>query len=1000
MSKTFPEAWSVFVTKDLKYEKVSVEKGITYRTCCPCSDGDNGTCCGPSPCPANWWPDPVPDDLCKATGVASVNEYSEQTQTEQDSDDAAKNNPGRPECAQPNPPSYCTFCQGEGCLVKPNYKYYTTTNITTKTQVCGKIDGKKTCTIGTYGTADCAGGDSCKYWDQWDIIPSGDHDYHNGWVQCHYFFDYTNYNYSNGGGIGPVKLSRWINDICQGKSDSAPDGMDSTLKNWLRDGNFIYSGIFDFYNQLYNLNFYSRYNSLFNELNFFQYANVTNFIQSYYQGQLAPLILSSYSGSVTMPSGIVAVLNTSLQMPKPSQDLNKPDDYYITLWVGYDTYEKFIEGKQSTDIDKIVNSFMNSLLRDSEGLFTDLSTQRQWKPNGPGFINSVVSKPSYVDLLNNYTFYEKLATDPKPGMLFCTVEITSKVDSWSPLLAAYFQAFNTTITFDPTTCAKMASAAGANSSDNSTITTGCYNQNCSNIQECKKFMGSFCALSYFPPSYTNRGDIDQLLFSQNSDDCMCYTSTLAPVSQKSVGNSAAMCFDNHCNNEDLSAFGLTDSACHTYCDEVWGWLNNTNPANQPQNAASLDKDKFWRICGKNYNPYTNAKYNKSVLVTMIFFSVLICGLIFSLGKKREWSTFKINTTMLIVLILLGGITYVLTKFLAGQAMCDGSKFLCQSGLGIKEIPPEFCDFVLNCECAFDKDCPSGCVCQSSTCTPIQGTRPTKNVDYRKKNWYMIVSVVILSLILGLTLSYLYEDYHWPIPEGIFKVIVLCLCLVPVIYILYDNLKKKTKKIFTAKCGEQFCVGKKPCDDNGHGGVCPCPDPSEVCVNGECVKTTSDLCNLTGNPSMDIPIAVYSNICPLPKLWSYNAKTQPYVCNSCTITNPTFSGSTAFPTEGTVTCQECTNNITGKTSKTPGSIPISPYTKGFILDSSGNLQISITNQGPPYGNGSQASVCSFQADCDGKVNNTVVCDSCPNLSSAVNFEKSVKWCLANDIIPTC
>lgn len=698
---------------------------------------------------------------------------------------------------------------------------------------------------------------SCQRGKQWDITSSSDAS--SGWVICNYNYDFSTYAYQNPSN-SIYNFSEWLNDIFSSGSPSAPQGMDIIAKLRIRDSNVLYALIFDFYNQIYNTGFYMTApmgTNLFSSFDFLTQGFqpfISNYIDST-QGYFSQV----YQGNI--PDELMQCIINVLIPPKPIQNTTNPDTYYILLNFTWTQYNDFLN---SSDQAGYINNCMNFLLRDSQAEFQNMTSGGQWTTGGPSFINPNVNSFCAIQLIdkNGQQNYQ-VVLDIVPSewnaenygnCLFGTAQVLAEVNTWSPMLVAYFTSLNSTISFSKNTCQVIASQCGEGCIEKSTIPTGCFSTLCTDPNSCKETLANYCSLVYDPPNNILSSETDNLLVTNNNSNCLCYTSTLPPAINYTPGNLAAMCFDSNCNPSLRGDFGLDDSTCSKYCNTVWGWMNSTNPATQSQNQEYMDWVRFKTICGDNFKPYTPSSLNKSVLISGILVSILIIALIFSICKHLQISQVKMWILIVVFFLFFLGITIFLSKDLAGLSSCDGKNFVCTSKITKKNIPKEFCNFVLNCECESDQDCPGNCVCASTTCKPQTGSRPYKNVTVRQSNIPLATTCISLGIIIPTTLIYLHDDYHWKIDKKYFSLFVISLGIVLICIGLYAIFKKATQQIFTSACCSPNCEDKE-CGEDGCGGSCGnCA--SGTCMNGKCEKII-DGCPYPGSENIVAPTSLDS-----------------------------------------------------------------------------------------------------------------------------------------------
>jgi len=161
----------------------------------------------------------------------------------------------------------------------------------------------------------------------------------------------------------------------------------------------------------------------------------------------------------------------------------------------------------------------------------------------------------------------------------------------------------------------------------------------------------------------------------------------------------------------------------------------------PQNEDVLDNSKYDSLCGKDYKPYFLAKNNSQVLWVMSVITILTGIITFLLVRKSSYKFLYSGG----VLFLLIGLTVFLSIALNGTPTCDGNNFVCKSKILKRNIPSEFCNYKIFCECpgGIDAECPQSCVCSSGLCVPKQGVRKSKITSkYSIKIMYMVLGIFL------------------------------------------------------------------------------------------------------------------------------------------------------------------------------------------------------------------------------------------------------------------
>lgn len=825
-------------------------------------------------------------------------------------------------------------------------------------QSCGNFNGTSTCTLGKNGVGTCP---SPKQNFNWGVTSTTNP--LQGWTMCVYSYDFTNYNTTNIPN-GPGPFSRWLYDVCTGTSSSIPQGLDKSVVPRVRDSNVIYSMILDFYNQLYGRGYYKN-NTAGNNFLTYDYTGeatfvtfITNFLQtceSYFYG-LYP--------AGTFPTELNSVLNSILGPPEPSQS---DDTYTLTFQLSYTQYQDFLS---NPDQAGFITEYMCNILRDTQAWFSNENTQR-WTPADPVLVSPTVNYISAIQLEPDYILTTGISPSDwennpgkYPGYIFGTVSITATVQTWSPMLVAYFGLLYKQVSYSPQICKQISTEGG--SGFTSTIPTVCFTQDCTSDQPCVADMKNFCTMTYNPPSPFNYVNVSKYLVNSNSDSCLCYNSLLSPSGD---GNKGAMCYDISCTPEIRSYFGLSDNICQGYCQQVNDWVTGTG-ADQSRNATKLDNNRFTTLCGKIVQEYTDKEYNIPVAGTGTILTILSSILAFSICKNKN---FSITKTVLITggIFILGGLlSAFFSRDLAGVGNCYGKDFLCKSRITKVNLPLDFCAYTRPCECSFNQDCASGCICQSSACLPVEGQRKTSIQTYKKMNIPMLIVSIVIFVLFTASLLYLYQDYHWNIPKPVFITCVVILGLLPIVYYVYDGLKKKSKVVFDGPC--TGCVGSctgKECGDDGCGNDICGSCASGFCVNNQCVE-----CKEPGQSCLRNEDCCYNEcvegvckvdpcvVLPIPQQDAVRTNNYGGICSSCKnciLTDVVVdnSGKLTLPVSATLVCEQCQRTDGSYGAETSVDWKFGQY----VANTDGQLQIT-TQLGSCVPNAPVTCDCATDQDC--------------------------------------
>ena len=704
---------------------------------------------------------------------------------------------------------------GDECSCEGENVYYAICQ-QSQTQTCADFDGVKTCTLGTNGTSNCLNG-TCIYsmgnptGANWGTPNSQT----AGWVICEYNYDFSKLSYET-----YQEYANWLNAIWTGQGNaSVPKGFDASSLTRIRDTNFSYACVLDFYNQIYNTGFYASNPS---SNNFFNFDFLSNSIQKYVQNITVNLGNMVFE-TTAIPTNLQNAITQACVLPSIVQN---GDQYNIIMNLSYSQMQEAKAG----NLNDYVQNCLNTLLKDANGIM--LQNGENVNISLPTFINSYLTTYSAIQIIdgNNNPYYG-LVTNIEPGSfnsayyngyIFAYCQVSTVIQSWSPMLVMYAVLTNPSLTFSQTACSTISTQIH-------TIPLKCY-ETCGT--NCLQNIDNYCTISYTPPKNINSVLAQQTLFLDSSDQCHCYNSFLVPAGQTpSIGNFASMCFANSCDSKMKQMFGLTDQDCAQYCQEVGNWAEN----NDMREPSDFNIPDFNRICG--YIPQTQPlSYNSSVLSTGIVMTILMTMLTFSICKHKNYSSFKTTLFVFVVFATFSALTGFFTRDLAGTGFCASTndfkyKFVCQSRLSKISLPSYFCNYQEACECVSNSDCPSGCgICASTFCIPSSGSRQTKVVSKARPNVIMIIFSVISCVILPFVLIYLHDDNHWILSKKVFSVIAILVGIIGLIFTIVQAIKKYKQTVVVGACNVVPNTCNPPCGENevcNNQGVC-------VCAKNPCV----------------------------------------------------------------------------------------------------------------------------------------------------------------------
>jgi hypothetical protein len=711
--------------------------------------------------------------------------------------------------------------------------------IITRENSCQKVKDIEACSVNNTDFKGSCAVSPCEFSNDkntgWGFYTS---DMKYGWVNCKYSFNYTNFSFNNVNN-GLNKFVNYINDLY---SDHI--GIDINSKNRFRDSNYMYACILEFYSSIYRQYYYSTDNSVNNFKNFdylrnpiLQYKNTYIFplintrIQQYFRN------INPVDQTVTriVPVDLQNITNNSLQLPIAIKE-GIPPQYKIKLNIPYLMFEEY-KNKDQSSRDIYISRLLEGFLRDTEGKIKDRSSRNEWRSERCNIVSTYIEY-IYAVNVDSAIYIESIPINTDDYIdtsyknylfLYCT--IVGTVNTWTPMLSVYFQVKG--ISLDIATSNIIASRAGYNSTNRSLYPYTSFKADCENASDdvCKALIIDNCKLSYTPPLPFSKGYINNYLTNADSLDCQCYTSTISPPSENQVGNIGAMCFDTKCSEPRIrQMFNLSDSNCKQYIDTVWNWIYNPNTEEKAKNSQTFDTERFDRLTGKEYQPYKPAKYNWQILVIGLFTMILVFLITFILCRKYSINTLFTFINLVVIIVIIGGLTTFFSIDMAGLSSCDRNEFKCKSRYTDIDLPNEFCNYTLNCECQFNEDCRPCSYCFSGTCAPAIGTRKTITVSERKPNVVVLILSVVLLVLLPIILMFLHDKNLLNISSWLFNSIIIIVCLIPLIFIVYNSLKKVDFTKYDGNCSQECnssCEGKS-CGYNECGQICGTCESGYTC----------------------------------------------------------------------------------------------------------------------------------------------------------------------------
>jgi hypothetical protein len=610
------------------------------------------------------------------------------------------------------------------------------------------------CTISANVLGTC--GDSCQKGTSFFANTQGG----PGWINCNYTYLFDkSFSYQTGYSTkGYVSIGIWISELYKYMNSHIGTQDIVNLKR-VRDCNFIYACIYDFYNQLYHQNGYSSDAQNFQKYTMFlnkgkgQNAvnkNINDRINDIYN-----LCNGIYTDSDI--ANIKNIIQNSCLMPKINQ--SQDNVYTITFYLSLDLFRTY----QGTDInyssvflEECINNMLgnnNLIININNNTNSQYSVKLKTKYTPPSTLYDTLKmiKFQYDTTTNNTNYIIEdggntkslfdLVTDVRSNTnMLLYFEVTAEILEWSPTLIIYAKTFSN-MSFSPI-CNKLEAQF-----PKIPIPIECLN--ISN-------MNSYC--DTYINGYISSETINLYLANNSSVTCNCYTSSLGPADESQINNTASMCFSTNCTN-DKTLFGLDDLKCKNYCPTVWAWFNENNPnAQLPSNPSEMDWVKFKKLCNYNFTPYLNQQINKTVLILGVLVTLVCTFYVFSFCNYNKYNiTIKILISI-IIFTLFSILTWSLAKNYAGNGQCEdtstGSKFVCKNQKG-NIIPDQFCSSIIQCECTQDSDCNfiNNGQCVSNVCftNNDMGSRVKKDVTNSDVNISYLVASLITFILLPISI---------------------------------------------------------------------------------------------------------------------------------------------------------------------------------------------------------------------------------------------------------
>jgi hypothetical protein len=636
-----------------------------------------------------------------------------------------------------------------------------------------------------------------------------------GIIYSYWYFKTFETGMKNDEDINNLRI--YLNGIQNNKLRYINQKIPDKMAKSIRDNSIIYAITSQFYNQIYQTGPYKD-NEVDNK--FLMYLNIYDNINKYKTNLIDNYNINLFNlyslGKINQ--NIINLLNNTLTMRFPviktEKSSNGKNKYYLYMYINNNQYMNIIKLKDKNKQTIYLQNCLSNFFRDNKGTI-NISGSSGEKYKSPEIIISFddtqiinfdipnMDNPINTFYYNSETFdfsigkWNNETTLIKNNFLkIVNIEIKVEILSWSVMSVAYVAKFYKQLLLDINLCDIFRK------SDLYTIPSNCMLTTEEETEEetvkYKSDIISFCNGNFigFPMSNIS---LNGLLLNTTSNRCLCYNNSIAPPIVPN-GSTAAMCFNTNCSNEIYNEiFDLNTENCKKHCDQVYYWMTNNNPAEQPQNKAQMNWSKFRAVCGESYN-YTHEikKYNNSFLSSGISFSILLLLFSYLLCKYKNYNKSKTIFILLIILIISILSVYGISTYFTGYSLCDEKELKCMNQYN-KYIPNEFCDEIYSCECNFDQDCSNGCLCMSSVCYPSSGSRKSKTIYIKKSRTIQIIFGICLSILLPFIFLYYYKDFKPHINIKLLSCIIIILTLFPLIIVTIYAMKKYPKLIYTESC---------------------------------------------------------------------------------------------------------------------------------------------------------------------------------------------------------
>ena len=601
-------------------------------------------------------------------------------------------------------------------------------------------------------------------------------DYFSGIIRANYYYDFTDWNYAN----DYQRFSNAVDDVLTKYNGSTSDAGTLTdyspdLASYITKMAQVYFVVLSYYNEIYLSKGSFPYDFVFND-NHYEFSFVEDILQK---------------------SGGDDALKDFMKLP---EIIAEGDDVYIKMYVNYDTH--------AANLDRAY--LLNSLFADETGILH--SSDGVKKTIDPLQVELKETILHYIFLANDGfkvledtedSFKNKFdttdcmytLTTPQnlynyPFVVYYSYKC--KITKWSPMLWIYMKYnFKETVITDAI-CKKFLLDTSIFPLDYfkcpspATFTNPCIK----NIQD-------YCDMDYVPPTYVTAGQsfVSDAFLVKMGEQCLCYTKSVVAPGAGTYEKQPNMCFSTYCTDSNwVNAFNLSNDDCKSQCEVVWKWIQN----NQVQ-GAYLDRfntQKYEEVCGRTFTPYEQESFNIGICCGVLIFTACIAtatGL--SIKKKGTIAA----TTSLITAIGIG-VSIFLGLDLAGQFGCkDTSKLptdsVCTSKLSGISLPSQFCSTMVQCQCAFNQDCPTSCTCLSGSCWGPGSTLDT--VNCKEVNYDNLVPLTACAI--GLPPALMLICKHFKVLPKIYAPVAVVVAIIFTIPAIITGIVRQESSTLSGEC---------------------------------------------------------------------------------------------------------------------------------------------------------------------------------------------------------